>query len=78
MLDWKELEQACQSCTRCGLCETRHNVVFGTGNRQADIMFVGEGPGEQEDLKGEPLVGNAGKLFDEMMCIIDLDRNDNC
>lgn len=78
MLDWKELEQACQSCTRCGLCETRHNVVFGTGNRQADIMFVGEGPGEQEDLKGEPFVGTAGKLLDEMLCIIDLDRKDNC
>lgn len=78
MLDWKELEQACQDCTRCGLCETRNNVVFGAGNREADIMFVGEGPGEQEDLKGDPFVGAAGKLLDEMLCIIDLDRKVNC
>ena len=62
------------SCTRCGLCETRQHVVFGVGNRNADIMFVGEGPGEQEDLKGEPFVGPAGKLLDDMLSIIDLDR----
>jgi DNA polymerase len=53
-------------------------VVFGIGNRQADVMFIGEGPGEQEDLKGEPFVGAAGKLLDEMLCIIDLDRSKNC
>lgn len=56
MLDWEMLEQTCTGCFRCGLCETRHNVVFGVGNRQADILFIGEGPGEQEDLKGEPFV----------------------
>lgn len=78
MLGWNELENACQSCTRCGLCESRHNVVFGVGDPGADIMFVGEGPGEQEDLKGEPFVGPAGKLLDEMLCIIDLDRKRNC
>ena len=78
MLDWKELAQTCQECTRCQLCETRHNVVFGVGNTQADIMFIGEGPGEQEDLQGEPFVGAAGKLLDEMLCIIDLDRKVNC
>ena len=78
MLDWKELEQLCGNCTRCGLCETRHNVVFGVGNRTADVMFVGEGPGEQEDLQGEPFVGPAGKFLDEMLCIIDLDRKKNC
>lgn len=61
-------------CTKCGLCETRHNVVFGVGNPNADILFVGEGPGEQEDLKGEPFVGPAGKLLDDMLSIIDLDR----
>ena len=77
MLSWQELEQACRSCTRCGLCEKRHNVVFGVGNRNADILFVGEGPGEQEDLKGEPFVGPAGKLLDDMISIIDLDRT-NC
>ena len=74
MLSWQELEQACLSCTRCGLCEKRQNVVFGVGNRNTDILFVGEGPGEQEDLKGEPFVGPAGKLLDDMLSIIDLDR----
>lgn len=78
MLEWEALESACDNCTRCGLCETRHHVVFGIGNRNADILFVGEGPGEQEDLKGEPFVGPAGKLLDEMLCIIDLNRNSNC
>ena len=73
-MDWGELEQTCQQCTRCALCETRKNVVFGVGYRNADIMFVGEGPGEQEDLKGEPFVGPAGKLLDDMLSIIDLDR----
>lgn len=74
-MDWGELEQTCQQCTRCALCETRKNVVFGVGYRNADIMFVGEGPGEQEDLKGEPFVGPAGKLLDDMLSIIDLDRS---
>lgn len=74
MLEWKELENACQSCTRCGLCETRRNVVFGVGLKTADVMFIGEGPGEQEDLRGEPFVGPAGKLLDDMISIIDLDR----
>ena len=78
MLNWEELEQQCLSCNRCGLCSRRHNVVFGVGNKQADVMFVGEGPGEQEDLQGEPFVGAAGKLLDEMLCIIDLDRAKNC
>ena len=74
MLDWKELENTCNACTRCGLCETRTNVVFGVGKTTADVMFIGEGPGEQEDLQGEPFVGPAGKLLDDMMSIIDLDR----
>lgn len=74
MMDWSILESVCKSCTRCGLCETRRHVVFGVGNRQADILFVGEGPGEQEDLKGEPFVGPAGQLLDDMLSIIDLDR----
>ena len=78
MHNWQELKQVCLNCTRCGLCETRHNVVFGIGNETADIMFVGEGPGEQEDLRGEPFVGPAGKLLDDMLCIIDLDRRLNC
>lgn len=74
MLDWNELEKQCHRCTGCELCKTRTNVVFGVGNRTADVMFVGEGPGEQEDLKGEPFVGPAGKLLDDMLSIIDLNR----
>lgn len=78
MMEWNDLEEACMACQRCALCQTRNNVVFGVGNRRADIMFVGEGPGEQEDLKGEPFVGPAGQLLDDMLSIIDLDRNTNC
>jgi len=74
MQSWEELEQSCRGCTNCGLCQGRNNVVFGVGNRNADILFVGEGPGEQEDLQGEPFVGPAGKLLDDMLSIIDLDR----
>ncbi len=74
MLDWTSLEQACAHCDKCALSETRTNVVFGVGPKNADILFIGEGPGEQEDLRGEPFVGAAGKLLDDMMSIIDLDR----
>ena len=77
MMDWKELESCTGNCTRCGLCETRHNVVFGVGNREADVMFVGEGPGEQEDLQGLPFVGRAGELLDDMLSVIDLSRQSN-
>ena len=77
-MNWNELKNACYSCRNCELCQTRNNVVFGVGNENADVMFVGEGPGEQEDLQGEPFVGPAGKLLDEMLCIIDLDRRTNC
>ncbi len=76
-MDWQELEQTCLNCTRCGLCETRHHVVFGVGKKDADVMFIGEGPGEQEDLQGVPFVGPAGKLLDDMLSIIDIDRT-NC
>ena len=78
MMDWEALQDTCMNCTRCGLCETRHNVVFGVGNPNAQIMLIGEGPGEQEDLRGEPFVGPAGKLLDDMLSIIDLDRHTNC
>lgn len=77
MLMWEALERQCRQCTRCELCKTRRNVVFGVGPRNAEIMFIGEGPGEQEDLKGEPFVGAAGKLLDDMLSIIDLNRS-NC
>ena len=78
MRSWEELHRTCMNCTQCGLCESRHNVVFGVGNIHADIMFVGEGPGEQEDLQGEPFVGRAGQLLDDMLSIIDLSRKENC
>ena len=72
-----ELKQSCLGCTRCGLCETRTQVVFGVGPETAPVMFIGEGPGEQEDLRGEPFVGPAGRLLDDMLSIIDLGRH-NC
>ena len=75
MVTWEELEARCRQCQNCPLSETRTNVVFGVGNRQADILFIGEGPGEQEDLQGEPFVGPAGKLLDLMLSLIDLDRS---
>ena len=77
MLNWDELEHRCRSCTQCNLSKTRHHVVFGVGPRDADVLFIGEGPGEQEDLKGEPFVGAAGHLLDDMLSIIDLSRK-NC
>ena len=69
------LRAECLECRRCGLCETRHNVVFGTGPDDAEVMFIGEGPGEQEDLQGAPFVGRAGKFLDDMLELIDLDRS---
>ena len=77
MSDWEALESECNRCYKCGLCHTRSNVVFGVGRKDADIVFVGEGPGEQEDRQGEPFVGAAGKLLDDMLSIIDLNR-ENC
>lgn len=74
---WEDLKSACENCRNCGLCETRHNVVVGVGNPEAEVMFIGEGPGENEDLQGEPFVGRAGKLLDKMLAAVDLDRNKN-
>ncbi len=71
----EELKRECLACTRCGLCQTRTNVVFGVGTPDAEVMLIGEGPGEQEDLRGEPFVGRAGKLLDDMLELIDLDRS---
>ena len=75
MDSWKLLKSECADCSRCELCETRTNLVFGVGNEAAEVMFIGEGPGEQEDLQGEPFVGPAGKLLDTMLELIDLDRS---
>lgn len=74
-MEWRELEQTCRECRACELCRTRHNVVLEAGNREAAVMFIGEGPGEQEDLQGIPFVGPAGKLLDDMLSIIDMDRS---
>ena len=71
---WEALENSCMQCQGCELCRNRTNVVFGVGCKFADIMFIGEGPGEQEDIQGEPFVGPAGMLLDDMLSIIDLDR----
>ena len=86
MKDWDALYEECIHCQKCGLAETRTNVVFGEGARDAEVMFIGEGPGEQEDrtgrpfvgragqLLGEPFVGRGGKLLDDMLAMIDLKR----
>ena len=73
-MDWPELEQAVAGCEACGLCRGRRNTVFGVGDRQADWMLIGEAPGENEDLRGEPFVGNAGQLLDNMLRAAGLDR----
>lgn len=62
---FEELEEQIKDCKKCKLCNNRHNIVLGTGNRQAKIMFIGEGPGADEDIQGEPFVGKAGKLMDQ-------------
>lgn len=76
-MTWNELENACKTCTECPLFETRTNVVFGIGVKTAEILLVGEGPGENEDIQGEPFVGKAGNLLDDMLKIIGLDRKKN-
>lgn len=75
--NWDELRESCMQCRKCGLCETRHNVVFGVGNPKAKVLFVGEGPGENEDLQGEPFVGRGGQLLDKLLAAVDLDRKTN-
>lgn len=75
--DWETLEQECLKCRKCGLCETRTNVVFGVGNRNAKVLFIGEGPGQNEDLQGEPFVGRGGQLLDKMLAAVDLSREKN-
>lgn len=73
--NWDQLYAECMECRRCALADTRHNVVFGEGARDAEVMFIGEGPGEQEDLTGRPFVGRAGQLLDDMLTMIDLSRD---
>ena len=72
-----KLRERVLSCTACNLASTRTNVVFGVGNPTAKVMFIGEGPGEQEDLQGEPFVGRAGMLLDKMLLAAGFSRNTN-
>lgn len=73
--NWEQLENDARQCRKCKLCKTRNNVVFGVGNKEADLMFIGEGPGADEDMQGIPFVGKAGKLMNMAFEIIGLDRN---
>ena len=75
-LPWPQLREAVAQCTACGLCRSRRQTVFGVGHPNAHWMIVGEAPGEQEDLKGEPFVGAAGHLLDRMLRALDLTRDE--
>jgi len=72
----EELEKQCKQCTDCELCKTRTNVVFGSGSKKAKILFVGEGPGESEDLQGLPFVGRAGQLLDTFLTSVGMSRSE--
>lgn len=76
-MDWDALDASVAACTACGLCKSRTNTVFGVGDRQAQWMLVGEAPGAEEDARGEPFVGQAGRLLDNMLAAIDLKRGAN-
>ncbi|WP_296805724.1 uracil-DNA glycosylase family protein [Thiocapsa sp.] len=75
-MDWDALETAVSGCRACGLCETRANTVFGVGNRNADLLIIGEAPGADEDRAGEPFVGRAGRLLNRMLAAIGLAREE--
>ena len=77
-MDWETLKTDCLACQRCPLHTTRHNVVFGQGVENAEVLFVGEGPGQSEDEQGLPFVGRSGQLLDKYLFAIDLDRASNC
>lgn len=74
--NWEQLEAEAKQCKKCKLCQNRNNVVFGTGNKQADLMFIGEGPGADEDMQGIPFVGKAGKLMNMAFEAIGLNRDE--
>ena len=73
---WEKLYEECKNCTACELSKTRTNCVFGTGNREADILFIGEAPGDNEDKTGTPFVGRAGQLLDKYFYAVDIPRED--
>ncbi len=74
---FERLKETCLACRKCGLCETRTNVVFGMGNPEAEVLFVGEGPGQHEDEEGKPFVGRSGQLLDQYLRAIHLSRDKN-
>lgn len=76
-MDWKTLREECLGCEKCALAATRTNVVFGVGNTEAEVLFIGEGPGANEDLQGEPFVGRGGQLLDKMLAAVGLSREKN-
>lgn len=76
MLDWKTLEQHCEACQQCSLYKTRNHLVFGGGNKNAKLMFIGEGPGAQEDATGIPFVGKSGQLLDKILNSVNINRTD--
>ena len=73
--NWNDLQEECKKCQKCNLAKTRNNVVFGDGNPNAEVMFIGEGPGQTEDETGKPFVGRAGQLLDKMLAGVGLSRN---
>lgn len=73
---WEELEEQVKDCNKCKLCSGRKNIVFGVGNKNADIMFIGEGPGADEDIQGEPFVGKAGQLMNKAFEALDIQREE--
>lgn len=72
--NWEELEKSIVNCQKCNLCKDRKNIVFGSGNKDADIFFIGEGPGADEDEQGMPFVGKAGQLMDKAFLGVGINR----
>lgn len=75
-MNWEDLEESCRFCKKCGLYKTRNKLVFGDGNKNASLMFIGEGPGRREDATGLPFVGRSGKLLDKILAAINIKRKD--
>ena len=74
--NWEELEESIKNCNKCKLCNGRRNIVFGTGNKEADLMLIGEGPGADEDIQGIPFVGKAGQLMNKAFIGLGIKREE--
>lgn len=74
--NWEDLENNIKDCKRCKLCSNRNNIVLGEGNKNAKVMFIGEGPGADEDIQGQPFVGKAGQLMNKAFESLDIDRKE--